>query len=314
MSIAKRFISNLFWRFNNENDLSDITWTLCQTSESFKLLFLNFFFPNTIFDKINSFNRELTKDDSRADFVIDNDGAIFVVECKIYDKNHHFEQYINTYKIPHENLGYIVNYNLSKPGFKIKTWEQFYDFISDNFPEGKNDKNIYEGYLEYLKNVCGIIKITTKMELNGIYSLYGFNQVLKSVINRSSAKFKLTYYNTDFKESYYGYKFKVEDKTQNGIKKEDILLSLGLWFNFESPVITLGAWNQKGRSKLFTDKIDNGEKPFKYAKQQFSEDSTYYFEGSEHFYIEFKNAQNPDEQKKVLCNFVDEIIDFHIST
>lgn len=315
MSIVKRFFSNLSWRFNNENDLSDVTWTLCYTSETFKYLFLRFFFPNVIFDKINSFTRELTKDDSRADFVIDNDGKLYVVECKISDKNHHFDQYVRAYDIPKENLGYIVNYYHYEPGFEVKTWEQFYDFIDTNLPEDESEKSVFEGYLEYLRNVCGIIKITNKMDLKGIYSLYGFNQILKSVINRGSDYFDLTYYNTDFKESYYGYKFKVEDKSNNIIKKGDIWLNVGVWFNLEDPVITIGVWDRNGWGKLFADELAK-EKEYKhiYTRKSYFEDSTYYFEGSDRFYIEFKNAENPDEQKKVLCHFVDEVVEFYLFT
>ncbi|MDR2834822.1 MAG: hypothetical protein LBV69_01285 [Bacteroidales bacterium] len=88
MSIIRDFFHNLSWRFAKENDLSDITWAVCQSSEKFRMLFLQFFFPNVEFNNINSFDREITKDDSRADFVIDNDGQIFVVECKIGDTNH----------------------------------------------------------------------------------------------------------------------------------------------------------------------------------------------------------------------------------
>lgn len=274
---------------------------------------MNFFFPNAKFDKINSFVRELTKEDSRADFVIDNQGILFVIEIKINDKNHHFEQYINTYKIPHENLGYIVNYNYSKFGFEVKTWEQLYDFLNQNLPED-DEKNVFEGYLEYLKSVCGIIKITKKMELSGIYSLYGFNQILKSVINRTSDNFELTYYNTDFKESYYGYKFQVEDKSNNQIKKENIWLNVGVWFNRENPVITIGVWNNQNWAKYFTDELDNGKEHLSvYAGKQYFEDSTYYFEGTERFNEEFKNALNPDEQKIILCKFVDEVVNFYIS-
>lgn len=307
-------MSNLFWRFKNENDLSDITWTLCQASETFKHLFLNFFFPNVKFNKINSFVRELTKEDSRADFVIDNEGVIYVIEVKINDKNHHFEQYVNTYKIPHENLGYIVNYNYSKIGFEVKTWKQFYDFLNHNLPEDDDEKNVFEGYMEYLRNICGIIKITRKMELSGIYSLYGFNQILKSVINRTSDNFELTYYNTDFKESYYGYKFQVEDKSENQVRKGIIWLNIGVWFNFENPVITIGAWNNKNWAKHFTDELDKGKEHLTiYSGKQYYEDSTYFFEGTERFYEEFRNALNPDEQKIILCKFVDEVVNFYIS-
>lgn len=309
MDIVKFFFSNLYWRFNKENDLSDVTWTMCYTSETFKQLFLQFFFPYERFDRINSFVRELSKEDSRADFVIDNDGEIYVIECKIGDKNHHFEQYLEAYKIGKERLGYIVNYNHLYKDFEIRTWRQFHDFIEENKPENEDEKCLHEAYLEYLKNVCGIIKITKKMELNGAYSLYCFNQILKSIINRSTERFTLSYYNTDFKESYYGYKFRVESSL-----KKDLWLNVGLWFNFEKPVITTGVWKQDGLGESFSEEIENKKKHIEnYARKNYRKDSSYYFEGTEKFYEEFECAINADAQKDILCKFVDEVIDFYVS-
>ncbi|MFT4071654.1 MAG: hypothetical protein QM654_07020 [Dysgonamonadaceae bacterium] len=308
MTIIKTFFSNLHWRFNKENDLSDLTWAMCQTSETFKQLFLQFFFPNTKFDKINSFLRERVQDDSRADFVIDNDGELYVVECKIGDRNHHFEQYLEAYNIEAGRLGYIVNYNHSYKDFEIKTWRQFYKFIEDNLAENEDEKTLYQGYLAYLQNICGIIKITKKMKLSGAYSLYCFNQILKSVINRNTENFTLSYYNTDFKESYYGYKFKV-----SAPNKDDIWLSVGLWFNFEKPVITIGVWKLEGWGKPFSDELEKGKRHIeKYAGQHYWENNSFYFEGTEKFYKEFEDAINVEIQKDVLCKFVDEVVDFYV--
>ncbi|MDR2653052.1 MAG: hypothetical protein LBC68_12215 [Prevotellaceae bacterium] len=312
MSIIKDFFYNLSWRCAKENDLSDITWTLCQASETFKLLFLNFFFPTVKFNKINCFERETTKDDSRADFFIENAGQIFVVECKIGDRNHHFEQYTKAYNIYKEHLGYIVNYNdFPRNGFEVKTWRQFYDFIENNMPENKEEKVIFEAYLEYLKNVCGITKITKKMELNNIYSLYCFNVILKSVIERTTDKFELSFYNTDFHESRYGYKFKVQSPN-----KIDIWLSIGLWFNSENPIIAVEVWNREGWGKPFADILAEGKKEYngQYAKKNYKEDACYYFETSEKFNQEFKQTIDAEQQKELLCRFVDEVVEFYVNS
>ena len=304
--MIKSLFSNLCLRFSKENDLSDFTWAFCKTSELFQELFLNFFFPNVSFDKINSFTRELSREDSRADFVIDNDGIIYVIECKINDRNHHFEQYIKAYNITNDHLGYIVNYNHREDGFEIKTWGEFYQYIEVNIPDCE-EKLLFEGYLEYLKNVCGIIKIK-KMELDGIYSLYSFNIALKSVINRSTDKFTLSYYNTDFKESYYGYKFQVQS-----LHKDGIWLNLGVWFNREKPIITLGVWKRDGWGKPLCNIIEDGKKHLsEYAEQSYWEDHSYFFEATNMFYTEFSNANAADQQIEVLCKFVDEVVNFYI--
>lgn len=308
MSVLRNLFSNLYCRFNKEPDLCDITWAVCETSSSFQYLFLRFFFPTIELDKINSFTREFKKDDSRADFLINNNTQTYVIECKIYDKKHHFEQYVKTYNISNNQLGYIVNYQLSKDGFIVKTWEEFNDYITNNLPDNQEELELYNGYLEYLRSVCGIIKIKTKMELKGIFSLYNFNIVFRSVINRESNDYLLSYYNTDFKESYYGYKFKVESKN-----KEDIWLSAGLWFNRENPVITIGVWKREGWGKPFCDEIERGKsRNEKYAKKHYWEDSSFYFEGSDIFYHEFENASTVDDQKQVLCNFVDEVVNYYV--
>ena len=74
--MIKKLFSNLYIRFNSENDSFDFTWALCKTSESFLELFLYFFFPDVVFDKINSFTRAGSKVDSRAEFVIVHNGYI----------------------------------------------------------------------------------------------------------------------------------------------------------------------------------------------------------------------------------------------
>lgn len=306
--MIKKLFYNFSYRFNKENDLSDITWTLCKTSDYFQTLFLNFFFPDTNFDNVDSFIRELSKDDSRADFFIENNGETYVIECKINDRNHHFQQYTKTYQIPNERLGYIVNYYHIEAGFNVKTWAQFYEFIEINIPD-TDEKPIFEGYLEYLKNVCNIIKIE-KMKLEGIHSLFHLNIALKSVINRSTDRFSLSFYNTDFKENYYGYKFKVEDNSKN---KKDLWLSLGIWFNHVKPVITLGVWKNEGWGKPLCDIIEEGKLHSEnYALQSYFEDSSYYFEGSERFYQEFSGSNTAEEQINILCKFVDEVITFYI--
>ncbi len=312
-NMIKDLFYNLHLRFRKENDLSDITWVMCKTSDNFQKLFLKFFFPDICFDNINLFERELPVDDSRADFVIECDGRRYVIECKISDKNHHFEQYVNTYKIKNNQLGYIVNYFMVKSGFNIKTWTQFYDYINKNLSqiENKDEIKLFVGYLDYLKNICNIIKINKKMEFSGMYSLYAFNVVLKSVINRSTDKYTLSQYSTDFKEWYYGYKFKLDPRNT---QKNTIWLNLGVWFDREAPVITLGAWNNTNWGKPFCDILNEDVTHNEvYATKHYPEDGYYYFEASKQFYDEFKVANTIEQQTELLCKFLDEVLDLYIS-
>ena len=70
--------------------MSDCTGAFCKTSQLFKELFVSFFVQHVVVDNSSSFKRELSKEDSRADLVIENKGVTYVIECKINDRNHHF--------------------------------------------------------------------------------------------------------------------------------------------------------------------------------------------------------------------------------
>lgn len=75
MSIVS-FISNLADRFARENDLSDVTYTMCMSSEYFRGRFLEFFFPGVDFRDVD-IEREWAVEDSRPDFYIQNGGVAF---------------------------------------------------------------------------------------------------------------------------------------------------------------------------------------------------------------------------------------------
>lgn len=92
-----------------EYDLSDITWALCNTSPQFRDYFLHFFFPEMKIEKSIILDREISKDDSRVDFIIHNKNETYIIENKINNKNHHFRVYEETYNVLPERFGYIAN-------------------------------------------------------------------------------------------------------------------------------------------------------------------------------------------------------------
>ena len=73
---TKDFFETLSFRLKNENDLSDITWAMCLSCESFRNDFLHFFFPEMVIDKNISIEREVSENDSRPDFLIENKDRI----------------------------------------------------------------------------------------------------------------------------------------------------------------------------------------------------------------------------------------------
>lgn len=125
-----RFLESLSYRVNNENALSDIIWSLCNSSPTFREAFLLFFFPNMRISPEIEIEREIVKNNSRPDFIIYNDDEVYLVENKINDRNQHFGQYDKTFKVEPERFGYIANYVIPQPKegkkYQIRTWEGFY--------------------------------------------------------------------------------------------------------------------------------------------------------------------------------------------
>lgn len=164
------FFTALATRAWKENDLSDVTYAMCEGDPVFRQFFLDFFFPAAKLagDKV-SFARERATENGRPDFWIESqDGRKFIVEVKIWDGNHHFEQYYKDLE-DWTHLGYIANYSLtgipvkangkangksvcaSELGCRLATWQEFiqrlenYSCLNDPF---------VDAYLGYLKAAC----------------------------------------------------------------------------------------------------------------------------------------------------------------
>jgi hypothetical protein len=275
-----------------------------------------FFFPTENFENVEIFQREHSLSDSRPDFYIESNGKHFIIECKINAQNHHFEQYIKTFAIPPNQLGYIVNYPLQKTGFDIKIWEQLYDYLKVNMPD--DEKELYEAYLIYLENVCSIIKITTKMELKNMYSLYCFNEVLRSLTTREISTFSLNRHTRSgingISYDRSGYYVQVSAKNKK-LKREDIWIWIGVYYDREEPLVHIEVDAREGWGKPFFDKIkkDNGNYNLQYANAPYLEDNAYYFDGSTTFYEEFTSASTPQKQQETLRKFIDEVVTLYVA-
>lgn len=158
-------IASRMWK---ENDLSDMTYALCESNELFKQFFLDFFFKEANLDaKYAKFTREYAVGDSRPDFWIDTPQGQYIVEVKIWDANHHFEQYLPYIHGDATRLGYIAAYKIDVdekgnpvsdkyPG--VRTWKEFHDELKKCVQEeglGVGDAAIV-GYIKFVRSVCGI--------------------------------------------------------------------------------------------------------------------------------------------------------------
>lgn len=308
--MIESFLDILSGRKRSENDLSDITWALCLSSHSFQSLFLNFFFPDTEFLNITKFEREKSEGDSRPDFLIENNGIIYLIECKIYDRNHHFAQYTSTFNIPNERLGYITNYNMTQNGFLVKTWEGLYDQVANNLPESENEKALWIGYLKYLKSVCGIIKITKKMDLKGMYSLYSFTELLKKLVNRTETNFELRYYSNKNIQGGNGISGCYFEIKYSNDKIKTTWAWIGIYFERENPLICIGFEDKQNWGKPVYDIIDKQLDKIEtdeYCTKPYREDGAIWFELADVKHKEF-DSTDLEGQIQLIKNFMDRVI------
>ena len=188
MTDMKKFFTALSERAYKENDLSDVTYAMCESDICFKQFFLNFFFNKDNLDASStSIEREHSTDWGRPDFWIrGKDGTLYIVEVKIWDGSHHFEQYYDILagkdlqetgqenmedrrdKNVWKRLGYIANYDSIKTikifnecsaeeiCGKVATWKEFITKLEDweDHNEPKDKDPIIAAYVQYVRNVC----------------------------------------------------------------------------------------------------------------------------------------------------------------
>lgn len=169
------FFQELSKYYDKENDLSNVTCALCNSSMIFREKFIHFFFPELNIESISSIKREVCDTNnmhSRVDLYIEmsDDTIPYLIEVKIYDKNHHFGQYEKAYCIPKERLGYITNYYCKEgieQGYDVKTWSDWFNCLTKTLPTLHiEDKRMCIGYLEYLKNVCDFSELVESLDFN----------------------------------------------------------------------------------------------------------------------------------------------------
>jgi len=159
------FFKVLADRLYKENNLSDVTYALLAANSGFRKFFLDFFFPGAgLSPDTVVIEREHAEPGGRPDFWIRaENGTVYIVEFKIWDGNHHFNEYVQILEKDEnggkdkasQRLGYIANYSLEdhKNAFgacSLHTWKEFEDALAG---ENVHDLQI-QGYLEYLKRVC----------------------------------------------------------------------------------------------------------------------------------------------------------------
>lgn len=175
MTEISKFFAALSERAYKENDLSDVTYAMCEADPNFKQFFLDFFFDGqNINAKDCTICREVAyPDGARPDVVVrDKNGQVYFVEVKIWDGSHHFAQYKNTLcdqeKVDQNEVGnhfgYIANYAILKDQLsgadqevyevmksRVKTWGEFAKALKRSCVF---EEFMVKAYVEYLVRVC----------------------------------------------------------------------------------------------------------------------------------------------------------------
>ena len=130
-------LSSRMWK---ENDLSDMTYAMCEGNMEFRQFFLDFFFRDSHLnaEDVKIFREWCTSQNNRPDFCIQDktDKRYFFVEVKLWDGNLHYDEYcgelnhLNSEQtsIAEANLGYIAAYKIPPLGecCITHTWLEFY--------------------------------------------------------------------------------------------------------------------------------------------------------------------------------------------
>lgn len=319
------FFATLSERFSKENDLSDVTYTMCMASDFFKERFIHFFFPDVDISHIY-IEREKAQDDSRPDFYLESGDDIYLIECKIYDKNQHFEQYISRFHISPKQLGYITNYKLLKQGFETKTWAEFKRYLEKEvIPE--NEEDLINGYIEYLTRVCSITNITSKMTLSGMNSLYTFYTSLSDVVSVSNEQFDSKEYDSRRDTNGGGNVFctprdgamgKYFELNIKGRRYRKAWGWIGVYFAQEEPTICIGfdnrqTWGWHIYNKL-SPLVDSFEKGEKFSKPYFDGDGNVDAIWFDFTAIKKFETTEKDQQIQLLREFYIEVINSIIET
>jgi hypothetical protein len=199
---------------------------------------------------------------------------------------------------------------MTQNGFTVKTWEDLFDHVDNNIPESENEKALWTGYLRYLKSVCGIIKITKKMDLKGMYSLYSFTELLKKLVNRTETEFELRYYsnkNIQGGNGISGCYFEIN-------YLNDIISTtwawIGIYYERENPLICLGFEDKQGWGKpvheLLDKQCDKIEKD-EFCTEPYHEEGAIWFELTYEKHKEFDRC-NLDGQIQIIKEFMDRVI------
>lgn len=325
MDVTKKFFESLAGRFRKENDLSDITWAICEACPSFRSIWLRYFFGAAIeINDVESIEREVVDvvdGSSRVDFAVYMKGGKqkFIIENKIYDTNHHFGTYEKAFQIPSgEYFGYITNYPIEEKQlygkkYQVRHWRDFYFHLKKVQGVPPEDRDLIDGYAEYVKNICGIMTPDNIIDLNKLTSLRDLSLALMEGLNKDTDLFSSEYYKCSYenREGFRRYYFKLTYKSINENWKV-CYPYWGIWFDEQKSRLIFGFDPDSGWCKNICAFLENNSSLFERVERMScsrikgSKGKGYFFELSTDTLDRFSNAKDIKEQLAILDSFFTE--------
>ena len=295
------FFDKLSERKWGENDLSDVTWALCETSKKFKKLFLDFCFK-TDTPEMEIFEREKPSHDSRPDFYgIDKEQKEWVLEVKIDDKKElHFSQYYKEFK--NANFAFIANYDAKSLcdknfNFSITTWKDFINHLSENII----DDSLIIGYIKYLKKLTGFLEVKD-MDLKNVKSLPDFNSILENVIHELSKEKKLEFNNNkkSFSKDFFG-------RSVDYTVKKDKIINFWIGIHFCDSNSKISYFCLELDAGLINKNIQESASKVEYYLDLYDDIAHFYLKDDDHDILFSKSEI--DKKKQIIYNFINLILE-----
>ena len=310
------FAALLAQRFCKENDLSDVTWALLESDVAFRQLFLTWAFGRTIEPNEDGFMREYAQAGSRPDFYFeDADGASYLIEVKISDRQMHFEQY--DAQFPDAEKAFIAAYPYQAVnGWHVKHWQELADRLEAQ--EGTLSAEA-AAYLVYLKEVIGYKELQS-MNVRDVQYLYDFGEQLDAAVQKCTRmEFEVRQSNT---------RMECADTVSFELDGTTVKAKFGAFFYTEHPsfifvwfddladvsaalsekLLALAAARREGA--YFSAPIDDDCEPFSadVAKSGYSGGISFPLK-EEHFARLCDASVSADEQQEILARFFDEVME-----
>ena len=195
----------------------------------------------------------------------------------------------------------------------------FYEIMKE-LDETQEEKFLLQGFLDYILNVCNLIKIRKPMNLKGMYSLFSLMEILEKLSNRSYDQYKLILYNSNrvcgggIQKGVSGVNFELIYDNAT-CKEQKIWGWIGVYYNREDPIICMGFYNNAAWGANYIKLIDifrskwGNKKEFKKPYYE-SGESYLWFEMSDEFSKAFDASNDINDQEVILQGFMDAVINY----